>query len=487
MRAFLALLLAVPLVLAGCLQSAPLEGATADPAPASAPPAGVFVHAASADAGGPANLTLPLPAPPANLMGVLRALGTPAFEPTLGVDSKGAIYFATADGGEGVAIGYRPGVWKTEDGGLTWTDVTPTLPTGHAAPPETNDPFVYVDPATDRIFQFAMAPILVCSVLSWSDDGGQSWTTNPRGCGHPPPWDHQSMVASAPRGTPTVGYESVLVQCVNNIASSICARSLDGGLTWVTGAPAFSTPGCGGLHGHPVASPDGVVYLPKDHCGEAYVAVSKDNGLTWETVRVSDKPTQGESDPAMAVDDAGNVYYVFVDDEGALWMSVSSDEGATWSEAVMASPPGVTTHVPTLAAGSAGRIALAYPGTEDLPKGYASAEKLQEGARWNAYMAYSVDAASGNATFVTARLNDPADPIVRGPCGPGRCPGIVDFIDVVIAPDGTPYAAFVDACTDGCTANGEGLADNNASEAVLGTLVGAPSLREAAPEAEAEA
>lgn len=478
MRAFLAILLAVPLVLAGCLQGDDAPGATTEPAPLATPPQGVFVHGAP-------NVTLPADALPSNLTGALRALGTPAFEPTLGVDSAGALYYATADGSQGLAIGFRPGVWKSEDGGLTWTDVSPSLPTGHSIPPETNDPFVYVDPATDRIFQFTMAPILVCSVLSWSDDGGQSWTTNPRGCGHPPVWDHQSMVAAAPRDVPTVGYANVLVQCVNNGEASLCARSLDGGLTWVTGAPAFMDQGCGGLHGHPAASPDGIVYLPKDHCGRASVAISKDSGLTWDVVQVSDKDTEGESDPAVAVDDAGNVYYAFVDAEGALWLSVSTDQGATWSEAVMASPPGVTAHIPSLAAGSAGRIALAYPGTEDLPKGYASSDKEQDAAGWNGYLAYSLDAASGNATFVTTRLNDLSDPLVRGACGPGRCPGMVDFIDVVIAPDGTPYAAFVDACVETCAESGKGLDDNNASDALLGTLVGAPTLRDpAAAEAE---
>ena len=48
-----------------------------------------------------------------------------------------------------------------------------------------------------------------------------------------------------------------------------------------------------------------------------------------------------------------------------------------------------------------------------------------------------------------------------------------DFIDVVIGPDGTPWAPFVDGCPDPCT---EQSGDGNV-EAVIGRLWGGPSLR----------
>lgn len=458
------LLLAVP-VLSGCIDAA-------EPTPAAVTDETVLLDGAWAHS---AEGLVKLPEEAVAAVAALFDLGTDAFEPTLGVDAEGRIFYATTTGG--VAIGFRPGVMRSDDGGATWVDVSPTLPGGmFAAPPETNDPYLYVDPATGRVFQFAMAPILVCGVLSWSDDAGESWTTNPRGCGNTPPWDHQTMVAAAPRGTPTVGYSNVLHQCVNNLVAASCSRSLDGGLTWTTGTPA-SVGNCGGLHGHLVAAPDGTVYLPKDSCARSEVIISRDDGVTWETVRVSDVPTQGWSDPAMAVDEAGNVYYAFVDEAGALLLSVSIDSGATWSEPVVASPPGVTTHIPALAAMGAGRIALAYPGTEDLSEGYASPAEERDVARWNGYLAVSVDALSASPTFQTTRVNPADDPLVRGPCGPARCPGMTDFIDVVIGPDGRPYAAFVDTCTAECVTSGETIGDNNANRAVMATLVQGPSLR----------
>ena len=52
---------------------------------------------------------------------------------------------------------------------------------------------------------------------------------------------------------------------------------------------------------------------------------------------------------------------------------------------------------------------------------------------------------------VTVRLNEAADPAVRGACGPGRCPGgILDFIDIELDSTGRPWAIFTDACVEAC-------------------------------------
>lgn len=470
-------------VLAGCLSDPDVEGAAADlPAAASSALRDATSFAHAADGSLLAAAALP------GVAGALFELGVPAFEPTLGVAPDGAIYYAATR--DGVAVGFEPLVMKSVDGGLTWTDVSPRLPTGQALPPETNDPYLYVDPATGRVFQFAMAPILVCSVLSWSDDGGATWTTNPRGCGNTPPWDHQTLVAAKPRAVQTVGYANVVHQCVNEVAASWCSRSLDGGLTWTPGAPAFvglepcgpapsaedPAPVAGGLHGHLVAAPDGTVYLPKTHCGRPMLAVTEDDGTTWATVQASDEASV--DDPAMAVDDAGNVYFLYATPEGRLRLVASADAGRTWSAPVAATPEGMVGHLPAIAAAGVGRVAIAYPGTLDLPQGYDSSEKAQAAAGWHGFLAVSVDALSPEATFLTARVNPVDDPLVRGPCGPGRCPGMTDFIDVVIGPDGKPYAAFVDVCADACAGSAD--EENNVQVAVMGTLAGGPALRDAA-------
>lgn len=413
------------------------------------------------------------PSPDATgLTGRISYIGVETFEPTLGVAPDGAIYFSTTPV-NGVAIGFGTGVHKSTDGGHTWTDVSPNL-FGYRIPPETNDPYVYVDPGTGRVFQFAMAPILVCSILSWSDDGGDSWTTNPRGCGSPPPWDHQTMVAATPRETPTVGYDNVLVQCVNHGTQGLtsCARSLDGGFTFT---PTSVIRDCSGLHGHLKAAPDGTIYLPKTDCGLALVHISEDDGVTWKRVPVYRGANLGTHEGAVAIDDAGNVYYAWLDEVGQMMLSVSTDRGYHWAPPVVASPPGVTVTHPAIAAGKAGSVVIAYAGTDDLPDGYMTDSDIVKGATWDAYMTITTNALDAAPTFDSVTGNDPADPIVRGACGPGRCPGLVDFIDVQVSPDGKAYAAFVDACVDDCVTDPE--VGNNASEAILTTIENAPALR----------
>jgi hypothetical protein len=85
------------------------------------------------------------------------------------------------------------------------------------------------------------------------------------------------------------------------------------------------------------------------------------------------------------------------------------------------------------------------------------------------------NALSDEPLFYTSTVNDKNDPLIRQHCGPGRCAAVYDFIDVVIGPDGTPWGAFVDGCTTICaTAKG---ASNMGSDAIVGHLVGGPSLK----------
>lgn len=419
--------------------------------------------------------------------GTTFPVGTNTFEPTIGADGDGNLFYSVTPG-SGVLIGFRAGTFKSTDFGRNWTDVSPTL-AGQDYPPETNDPYVYLDQTTGRVFQFHMEPILTCSMLAWTDDAGESWTVNPYGCGLTAVWDHQTMVASRPRLTPTVDYPNVLHQCVNSVYAAMCTRSLNGGLVWEPGTPVYENPGpqddnlCGAQHGHLAAAPDGTVYLPTSLCGSRpTVFVSRDDGLTWQRSQVADVNVP-LSDPDVAVDRDGNAYVAFIDESGALFMTVSQDQGQSWREPLRIADA-VTAGLPAVAAGDPGRVVVSFVGTDDLPQGFNTpgypASATGEIA-WGAYLALSTNMLDPAPEFLVVDAAN-GDPISRGAeCVPDdfRCVVQFDFLDVTIAPDGRPYAAFVDGCTGACVTDPDAPLAANPAPGIVATLTEGPLLCEA--------
>ena len=110
--------------------------------------------------------------------GTYYGIGTHTFEPTIGVTSSGALFITSHRGaGEGTHI------FRSRDQAQTWEDVTPP---GNA--PNSNDPYIYVDPWTDRIVKFDMHALLGMTVeiriAGTADRNGSSAvpgdsTTNP--------------------------------------------------------------------------------------------------------------------------------------------------------------------------------------------------------------------------------------------------------------------------------------------------------------------
>lgn len=437
----------------------------------------------------------------------MHRTGFQAGEPTLGVTKDGSIFYQALDG--------PPTVIRSTDGGRKWQDVSPMIG-GRKRHPTTLDPFLYVDPVTDRVFTYDF--MFGCSEISFSDDRGESWTTTALNCGEQ---DHQNLFAGPPVMSPTAGYPNIVYTCSTQAGATIysfstmCLKSLDGGFSWVpTGTPPFNTQQeeendlgvsgyCHGAVGHGFVGADGTVYVPKGLCGQPWLAISRDEGATWKRVQVADngvpQTTIGvyEHEASVAADKQGNVYYHWMGNDRLPYLAVSRDGGGTWSKPMMVGPPGlVEASLPHLTVGKVGAVAIVYYGSTNSP-GEPFPEsndckpdpvycfqqlfflgpqdpKSYEDTTWNGYMTVTDDALSKRPTFYTGAINDPSDPFVRGTCGPIRCKAVYDFIDVVIDKNGRPWGAYVDICIAACADKGP---RNQGNEGLVGTLRKGPQLR----------
>ncbi|HLE48004.1 MAG TPA: sialidase family protein, partial [Candidatus Thermoplasmatota archaeon] len=215
-------------------------------------------------------------------------------------------------------------IMRSKDHGVTWEQVSTQV-----SSPTTLDPYMWVDTITDRVYSVQL--YVGCSWLSYTDDYGGLWVTNPAACGLPVN-DHQTM-AGGPPAPPAVSnpvYRNHLYYCVNQLVDTMCSTSVDGGLTWV-GKPAQVTVvdveagrQCSAINGHVVVGKDGTAYLPKRTCNRPSVMVSTNNGATWEEKVVSKGHAVVQSlahDPTVTTDSAGNAYYFWTGDDGVLRLS----------------------------------------------------------------------------------------------------------------------------------------------------------------------
>ena len=95
---------------------------------------------------------------PLNLEFVFSDVGEDGPEPSIGITSSGCMFF--------VAMAK---VMRSCDHGGSWEDVA-----DYASAPTTSDPYLWVDPVTDRVFNVQMVG-LATTWIAFSDDDGESW------------------------------------------------------------------------------------------------------------------------------------------------------------------------------------------------------------------------------------------------------------------------------------------------------------------------
>jgi hypothetical protein len=333
-------------------------------------------------------------------------------------------------------------VVRSRDLGATWTPLDSGGPTTGGLVP----PWMSVDPDTDRIWFATTLPSLCGARISWSDDDGDHWQTNPSvGC---PAQGGEKLLEGPPPagGAQPVGYPHVVYYCANSIdvapSNLWCYKSLDGGATFAH-VGAFPDPllptGCSERHpSRPgVVGPDGVLYFPTVLCGALGVAISGDEGASWHFRPILDGGLQDVYTHGTAVDAQGNLYIAWIGPGTLPYLIASTDRGASWGTPKMVAAPGVrAARRVAIAARRRGHVALSYLGTTD-------------GTGFDGYITETRNALARRPRFASAPVNDPARPVVNA--ADAETFGDRFFVGSdTIARDGTVWAGFHCAKTDAC-------------------------------------
>ncbi len=481
----------VKVLLVGILMlSASLAGCFKDDGPPPSPPEptlpdGVFITGPDGE-----SLSLDL-YQPLNLNFVFSSVGEDGAEPSLGVTSSGCIFF----------IAFEK-VMRSCDHGESWEDVA-----GPMCAFQTNDPWGWVDPITDRVFNVQMQG-LETSWICYSDDDGATWVGNPHDSGTTPINDHIKLATGPWTGSgygiggqfTQAYYETAVYYCYNKLAGIFCFTSFDGGATFNTGGLIFGLATTnGGLHGAITSAPDGTVYVTP-RVETPTVIVSDDNGLTWfdRTMGEDVGTPNPRKNSEVATDTESNGYHIWTGADEGVYMSRSTNSGETWEQtSIRISPSAVISTVfPQVDAGDPGRIAVTYLGSENASELNQSdidgepwdgnAHYAPSNVSYYLYITYSLNALDPVPVFHTVRVSP--DPVQVGSIclNSGDCRDIggsnrnlLDFNDLHIDLEGRVYVAFADGCTDSCaTGNNSTPEDSRSRLGSVYFLGSGPSLFE---------
>lgn len=379
---------------------------------------------------------------------VVRATHRYAIEPSLGITREGSMF----------VVAYND-VLRSRDEGATW-DVVNSYTVAGGFPP-TLDPWLAVDPITDRVYVDHLTA--ACTSASWSDDDGATWTPfEPAACGAPltdfqktaagPPGPVANPLASEAKSVVYMCYNKPTLFAPEEVGGSYgtsCAASYDGGATFVheqmlsrtVYGPMGATivAGCDGGAWGPAIAPDGVtVVRAQPDC----LFRSRDSGASWESLGTG-PPFAGTQ---LAFDRAGVLYALSFPDASGLRMARSTDQGTTWSAPWNVSIAGVGSYAfQALVAGDAGRLAIAFLGNATF---YNDTHDAPPDAAWSAYIITVEDADSAPRVLTYGAAGPPLHRgcIARDP----PCPFMGDFVTMAESPEGTPWVVFPATCTPVC-------------------------------------
>ena len=423
-------------------------------------------------------------------------------EPSLGITSDGTVFVAPVfDATEG------SGIIHSSDDGESWDIVRPKLPNGGAH--GRVQPYMHIDPKTDRIFFATMAGAGIDSPtgsgldMSFSADKGTTWSFANL---IPDAADWIKIFTGPPVTSTTSGYPNVVyASAPTPISTPIPVaeliglkpinqpvyKSLDGGTTWSHVADRSLLPedveGCDPfewiIYGNALVASDGTLYQVLRQCTSIKITASRDEGATWTMHAIPEGTLppfdtrnllQIVANPNILVtelltsDSDDNLYLAWVDADGRLRLTSSRDGAMTWSAPVTVSAPDIRqVRYAALASSSPGTLALAYYGsTDDIA--------------YHGYITETLNAFDATPSFVSVTVNDPTEPLYKDGFEVGYL-GILngydlnEIVHVKYAPNGDIWASFTkDMCkgvqTETCEWNAEAHA-SSAGQAVVGRMV----------------
>lgn len=285
----------------------------------------------------------------------------------------------------GMTGGPQTLMWRSTDGGTTWSHIGQPLLGGNIGPRDIgvgwSDPDWAVDPAGNVYHtELYLGDITVRK----SFDRGATWTqTNP--AASPLPVDDRQWIATW-GASAQFGAQKVYLMFNNLALDWTFLTSTDGGFTF----PSIKFIAEGNPPGKMTVDPrDGTIYIGNG----AAVWRSTTQGNNWVKKTVPGHDVDCcLSLSAPVVDDKGNLYHVW-SEENSIWLAVSSNKGDTWKTVKQVQHFSGTHIWPWVVAGAEGRVGVAWLGTTRV------ADPEVNTGPWHVFYTVSLNGNSTGPTF----------------------------------------------------------------------------------------
>jgi hypothetical protein len=378
-------------------------------------------------------------------------------EPGINVAGDGAIYVNAPSGLLSNLPGSPSFVWRSTDGGGSWTLLPAGMRGSFAGGGDSN---VSVDPGDPKTL-YMTDLWLGSDTVSVSHDQGESWTANPL-----------SGVVVEDRQWIAAAGGNVVYHATHQIpAGLVVSKSVDGGASYpvsnVAATPVDQT-GCvcppGNLIAQggtaPAGTGDKVGLIYSTSSGGVKFAQSANGGLTWTNNEVGPATNNDTTESFPVVANAGSNKLVAVwqevlqDANGNpkgtdILFSASNDWGSSWSAPKVLVSGGTTVYPWIDARGSKVSVSL-----YQTPTVAGDSQSVPDSAQWFETYLESTD---GGASWSAPQTVDPA-PVKTGKICTGGigCSGnrqLLDFQSIALDGSGNPDLAYTRVLGDNRTSD----------------------------------